>query len=120
MDRIRTTNHDGKEILVVDYCGLDAVAYKSLMAEAFRSLSARSPGSALVLTKVKGTRFAVGATEDIKAYSAAIRPYVKASAVVGLSTLQRVIYMAVKPFLTTGIESFGTEAEAKVWLARQG
>jgi hypothetical protein len=116
MDRIRTVAHKGKEILVLDYAGLDTDGYKAMMKEAIREISARAPSSALTVTVVTGTRFALGATENIRAYSEAIRPFVKASAVVGLSSLQRVVYLAVRPFLTSGIEAFGTMEEAKDWL----
>ncbi len=120
MERIRTEQYQGKRILIVDYGGLAADAYKPVMRDAIRAISAEPAGSTLLLTNVEGTRFTVGTADDLKAYSAAIRPYVKASAVVGLSALQRVIFVTVKPFLTQNLASFSTSIEARAWLASQG
>ena len=55
-------------------------------------------------------------TEDVKRYSQHNRPFVKASAVIGLSPMQRVIFMAVKPFLTQTIATFDDVASAPTWL----
>ncbi|HTN50798.1 MAG TPA: STAS/SEC14 domain-containing protein [Anaeromyxobacter sp.] len=119
MERIRTIEHAGKEILVFDYGGLDPDGYRQLMKDVIRTLSFRPPASVRTVTIVKGTRFGVGAADDIKAYSAAVRPYVRASAVVGLSALQRVIFHAVRPFLSSTLETFGSVEDAAAWLSQQ-
>ena len=74
------------------------------------------PNSVLLATVVTRARFGAGAAEHIKAYSRAIRPFVTASAVVGLSPLQRVIFSAVRPFLHATVRDFATLDEAKGWL----
>lgn len=109
MDRIYPFTYREKELLVIDYAGLDPDGYRALMKQAVRTITARPPNSVLALTIVKGTRFAVGTSDDVKAY-------LKASAVVGLSPLQRVIFLGLRPFLKTGIEPFSTELEAREWL----
>jgi len=67
---------------------------------------------------VTRARYGAGAAERLKAYSRAIRPHVRASAVVGLSPLQRVIFTAIRPFLHATVRDFATLAEAREWLVR--
>lgn len=45
------------------------------------------------------------------------KPYVKASAVVGLSGLQQIVYNGIMKITGREIKSFSTLAEAKDWLA---
>jgi hypothetical protein len=116
VERIRTLQHLGKEILVLDYSGLAAEAYMPVARLAMKEIARRPEGSLLTITNVKGTRFSVGTTEDIKRYSEHNRPYVKASAVVGLSPMQRVVFLAVKPFLTQTIATFDDVPSAMAWL----
>ena len=116
MERIRTLQHQGKEILVLDYSGLNADEYMPVARQAMKVIAAKPLGSALTITVLKGTRFSVGTTEDIKRYSQANKPHVKASAVVGLSAMQRVVFLAVKPFLTQTISTFDDVPSAITWL----
>jgi hypothetical protein len=117
MDRIRTTQHLGKEILVVDFSGLEATEYMQVANEAMRVIAGKAEKSVLTVTNVRGTRFSVGTSEDIKRYATHNRPYVKASAVVGLSAMQRVVFLAVKPFLAESVATFDNVPDALVWLA---
>jgi len=116
VERIRTLQHQGKEILVLDYSGLNAEEYMPVARLAMKEIARRPEGSVLTITNLKGTRFSVGTTEDIKRYSEHNKPYVKASAVVGLSAMQRVVYLAVKPFLTQNIATFDDIPSAITWL----
>jgi stage II sporulation SpoAA-like protein len=120
MDRIQTVTHKGKQIVVVDYGGLTATEYPAVMRRAMAFIAGLGKGEVLTATVVAGTRFGVGTTDDVKAYSAHIRPYVKASAVVGLSGLQKVIFATVRPFLSQNLQAFDDLEKAKEWLASQG
>ena len=77
------------------------------------------PKSLLILTDVTGTTFNTAAVEEMKHYSAFNTPFVKASAVVGLSGIKKIIYDAVIKVIGRAVMSFHTEAEALDWLARQ-
>ncbi len=120
MDRIQIVSHKGKQIVVVDFSGLSATEYPAVMHQAMRFIGGMNKGEVLTATVIEGTRFGVGTTDDVKAYSAHIRPYVKASAVVGLSGLQKVIFATVRPFLSQNLQSFDDLEKAKDWLASQG
>ncbi len=116
MDRVRTVQHKGRDILIVDYGGLTPTEYKPVMHQAIAHMQALPPRSVLLVTHVAGTRFGVGTTEDVKYYSDQIKPHLRGSAVVGLSGLQGMIFTAAKPFLSKGIRAFPTLAEAMDWL----
>jgi hypothetical protein len=119
MERIRKLTHLGKEVLVVDFSGLDADAYWPVAKQAMAVIAQAAPASLLTITVLKGARFSVGTSDDIKRYSQHNRPFVKASAVVGLSALQRVIFNTVRPFLTQDIATFDTLPEALAWLVQR-
>ena len=117
MERVRVESWLGKRIVVVD--GTDAAVdeYATVLRQGAAFLAQEPLGSVLLATVVTRARFGAGAAEHIKAYSRAIRPHVKASAVVGLSALQRVIFTTVRPFLHGSVRDFATLQEAKAWLA---
>lgn len=118
MDRVRTETWQGQRIFVVD--GTDAAAdeYAAILRQGAAQVTAEPPGSVLLATVVTRARFGTGAAEHLKAYSRAIRPHVKASAVVGLSPLQRVLFVSIRPFLHATVHDFATLAEARDWLVR--
>jgi hypothetical protein len=55
----------------------------------------------------------------MKRYSAANTPFVKASVVVGIGGLKRVLYQAVVKLSGRNIATLDTVDEAKDWLAAQ-
>lgn len=120
MDRIRSERHKGKQVVVVDCSGLGAADYPAVMRKGMAFIAALPKGQVLLATLVAGTRFGVGATEDVKTYSAHIRPYVKASAVVGMSGLQKVIFATARPFLHQNLQAFDDLEKAKDWLVTHG
>ena len=118
MDRVRAELYQGKRLVVVDGTDVPADEYAGLLRQGAAFVTGEPLGSVLLATVVTRARYATGAAEHIKAYSRAIRPHVKASAVVGLSPLQRVIFTTVRPFLHATVRDFGTLAEAREWLVR--
>lgn len=120
MERVRTETFRGKRLVIVDGTEVGADQYSDLLRRGAAAVAAEPPGSVLLATVVTNARYGRGAAEHIKAYSASIRPYVKASAVVGLSPLQRVIYWATKPFMHRTVTAFDSLDEAREWLASFG
>ncbi len=117
MERLRRLDHRGSVIHLVDLSDVSADEYPGELRRAAAVIAREPPGSVRLITYVKGARFGVGAGEHVKAYSAAIRPALKAGAVVGLSPLHRIIYVAVKPFLHSTVTAFDDLDSAKDWLA---
>ncbi|HUL58129.1 MAG TPA: hypothetical protein VLU43_02575 [Anaeromyxobacteraceae bacterium] len=116
-DRIRRIEHKGRTILVADFAGIGADRYAEVLRRAAASIAREPPASVRLITYVKDARFGVGAAEHVKNYSSAIRPALKAGAVVGLSPLHRIIFIAVKPFLHSTVTAFDGIEAAKDWLA---
>jgi hypothetical protein len=118
VDRVRIESYLGHRLVVVD--GTDALAeeYAGILRQGAMLVTGEPPGSVLLATVVTRARFGTGAAEHLKAYSRAIRPHVKASAVVGLSPLQRVLFVSIRPFLHATIRDFATLSEAREWLVR--
>ena len=118
MERVRAETYLGKRIVVVDGTDATAEEYADVLRQGATFLAGEPLGSALLATVVTRARYGAGAAERLKAYSRAIRPHVRASAVVGLSPMQRVIFTAIRPFLHASVRDFGTLAEAREWLVR--
>jgi hypothetical protein len=118
MTRVRSELHHGKKIIVVDGTDVPPTEYADVLRAGAAVIQREPPASVLLVTIVTRARFASGAAENVKAYSAAIKPHVKASAVVGLSALQRVIFTAVRPFMHSTVHEFRTFDEAVAWLTR--
>jgi len=118
MQRVRAETYQGKRIMVVDGTDATAEGYAEILREGAAAVTAEPAGTVLLATVVKGARYGAGAAERLKAYSRAIRPHVRASAVVGLSPMQRVIFNAIRPFLHASVRDFATLAEAREWLVR--
>ncbi len=117
LGRVREELHREKRIIVVDLTGLTPDRYQVVLAEAIARIKREPPGSVRLATVVKDVRFGVGAGEHARAYSTAIRPHVKAGAVVGLSPFSQVVFLAIKPFIHKSTTAFADLASAKEWLA---
>jgi hypothetical protein len=116
MERVRVEMWLGRRIVVVDGTDVTGDEYATTLRQVSAFVTQQPPNSVLLATVVTRARFGAGAAEHIKGYSRAIRPFVTASAVVGLSPLQRVIFSAVRPFLHATVRDFATLDDAKAWL----
>jgi hypothetical protein len=120
MDRVGFIRHGDATILRVDLSGPASVEDNlATIQQAKAVIGTHPPKSLLILTNVTGTVFNTKAVEEMKQYSAFNTPFVKASAVVGISGLAKIIYDAVVKVIARSVARFDTEAEALDWLARQ-
>lgn len=120
MERVRFITHNGVTVLKVDLShATDIETGLATLKEARAVIGTQPPRSLRLLTDVTGVGFNTKAVEEVKRYSAFNTPYVKASAIVGVSRLARVIFDAVVKVIGRDVVSFGTEAEALDWLAKQ-
>ena len=120
MERTRFIDHKGKRILLLDYAGMRDPQEAVREIRTSMELVARQPkGSLRVLTLVRDARYNAAVLQGMKELAAHNAPYVKASAVVGMSGLHRIAYQAVILFSKRNIRTFDDEAEALDWLATQ-
>jgi len=120
-ERLRKVTHRGRSILLTDYSGFIKWNDWRVLIEAEMRLMPREPlGSVRALAVFTGSRFSDDVFEAITKLALANRPYIKASALVGLSPLQRAIFL--KGIERTSRRDFGvfdTVEEALDWLAEQ-
>jgi hypothetical protein len=118
--RTRFIAHRGRRILLMDFSNVldpsDGLRY----IEEAKGVVARQPmRSVRTLVQVEGSHFDAQITGALKELALHNKPYVIASAVVGLSGLHRVILNAVTTFSERYIVTFSNADAAKDWLIQQ-
>jgi hypothetical protein len=121
MERTRFIEHRGKRILVLDYAGArDPDEAVASIHHSMEFIARQPPNSLVVMTLVRDARYNAAVLQAMKELAAHNAPYVKASAVVGMSGLHRIAYTAVLMFSKRNIKTFDAEEQALDWLATQG
>jgi hypothetical protein len=118
----RTTilTHKGKQICFLDFHDIQDTALALASIEEARQMVRRQPqGTVLTLTYVKGATFNREIVAELKELAAGNRPFVKAAAIVGMSGIQRAIYVAVTQFTGRRLPTFEGLEQAKDFLAGQ-
>jgi hypothetical protein len=118
-DRLKKISHRGCTILFTDYSNFSTFDEWKVLLDAERAMMpGERPGSVLALAVFTGSRLSASVFSAIKELSVINKPYVKASALVGLSSLQQAVFL--KGIERTSDRSFGlfdSVEEAKDWLA---
>jgi hypothetical protein len=115
-------NHKGKNILCLDIADLktqDKTDFHKHIENAKKKIQMQPHKSLLVITNVTNIRFDSEMANSMREYAAHNTPYVKASALVGVSGLQKIIVQAVKAFTGRDFYLANTMEEAKEWLVKQ-
>jgi len=117
-DRIKFINHGNQEILFLNFakCRIDEVS--TVIEEAKRVIRTRPEKSVLTLVDVTEMRFDDRVTQHMKEFTAHNKPYVRASAVIGVTGLKKIILDAVMLFSKRKFHTFDTVEQAKTWLAK--
>lgn len=120
MERVRYVTHKGARILEVDISYTRSVEENiDALHQATKLVGAWPPKSLLILTNVTKAHFNLKGVEEIKRFSAFNTPFVKASAVLGVDGIYRIIYEAIIKLTGRDIVCFDTEEQALDWLATQ-
>jgi hypothetical protein len=119
MSRVQFITHKGKRILYFDLSSCKIAEISAVVAEAKRTVAAQAPGSVLALTNVTDTELSKDSSAAIKDFTSHNKPFIKASAVIGVEGLRKVIYNAAMAFSGRTISAFATIEQAKDWLAAQ-
>lgn len=115
-------NHKGKTIFCLDIADLklrDKSEIQAHIEHAKKEIQKHLPKSLLIITKVSNTGFDTEVANLMKEYAKHNTPYVKASAVVGVSGLQKIILTAIKAATGRDFYLAKTEEEAREWLVKQ-
>lgn len=114
--------HNGRRILYIDFSNatLDQKEELRLVILASRkAISIHPPNSLLILTNVHNTKYDTEIAQVMKEYVAHNKPFVKKSAIVGLSGLQIVLYNTIMRFTGRQLSCFENEIKAKDWLVAE-
>ena len=120
MERTRFIEHNGKRILLLDFAGVrDPDEAIREVRNAMEVVARQPKKSLLVMTLVRDARYNAAVLQAMKELASHNEPYVRHSAVVGMSGLHRIAYQAVILFSKRSIKTFDQEAEALEWLVSQ-
>ncbi len=119
MERVKFIQHKGKVILLINCAGCSAEEVLPVIREAKAAIGTQRAGSVRALTDVTGACFDSAVSEAMKDLVLHNKPYVAASAIVGVIGLKQIIFRTVIRFSGRHIHSFETLSEAMDWLAAQ-
>ncbi len=114
--------YQGKKMFCLSVAGLQ-LSEKKLVAQlldsAKKEIRKHPQKSLLVITDVTNTGYDTEVATMFKDYAAHNTPFVKASAVVGISGLQKIILRAIITLTGRDFYLAATIEEAKEWLAKR-
>jgi hypothetical protein len=119
MGRVSIVTHRGKPIVFQDFSQVTTVEEGLRAIEDARAFVERQPGAVLVLTDVTGSTFDQRVVDAMRDLAQHHKPFVVASAIVGLSPIQRVVYATIVKITGRVIRPFTALEEAKDWLVEQ-
>ncbi|HEX3047488.1 MAG TPA: hypothetical protein VHY08_22240 [Bacillota bacterium] len=122
MGHIKTITHMGKSIVCSDLTNFN-VSDKRELQEAINEtkdhIAKQPPGSVLIITNVNQTHFDMEIIKMFIEYTSHNKPYIKASAVIGITGLLNIALNSVIKNTLRDIHTFDTEAQALDWLVEQ-
>lgn len=119
MSRVQFIEHKGKKILHMNFshCKPDEVLV--IIDQAKTVIGSQPPRSLFTLTDVTETGFNSKVSDSMKDFVNHNKPFIVASAVVGVTGLKQIIFNAVMKFSGRHLQAVNTVDEAKEWLVRQ-
>jgi hypothetical protein len=115
-------NYKGKNILCLNVSGLklkDKPEFRKYIESAEEQIRKHPLKSLLMVTNVTDTGFDTEVAAIMGEYATHNTPYVKASALVGVSGVQKVVLAAIKALIGRDFFLADTMDEAKEWLIQQ-
>lgn len=116
MSRTQQLEHKGKTIFYMDFSNAaHAAEIRDIMTESVQYIRTQPPCSVLTISNVTGMRFSNEIKELFNEFLKDNKPYIKASAVIGLNGLQ-LIFNGLLKITGRHINVFNSTEEAKEWL----
>ena len=120
MERVSFVKHKNKEILLVDISDIRNVNESiETLQNGTKLVKTQPPKSVLLLTNVSDTHYDPIGADAIKLYSKENTPFIKASAVVGVTGIKRLIFNTIVKMTGRDIKQFDEVEAAKDWLIEQ-
>ena len=113
--------HGGGQVLLLDFSGFTSASSALPTISAAREMVTRQAlASTFCLVDVTGSKFNSEVVDALKALASDNRPYVVASALIGVTGLMRVILDGVLAFTgRSNLKAFPTREDALAWLSAQ-
>lgn len=110
----------GKKVILVD-CSMKSVKTNEDVVKTLKqgseAVAACAKGSALIITDVTERSFDSKVSDEFKAYASRNTPYVKASVMLGLNGMQKIIFNAIITFTKREYYIAKSLEDAKTYLA---
>ena len=119
MSRVSTIEYEGVSIILIDWTELNLEGISELMEEARAIIHSSPPLSVLALSDFTDTRYDKATTDMLAEYAASNKPYMKASALVGITGMKKILYNVAKRISGRNFSLHETREEAIRWLASQ-
>jgi len=119
MERVQFIQHRGKKIMHINFADCKADEILAIIDQAKAAIRTQAKQSVLTLTDVTNTAFNSKVSDALKEFVVHNKPYVVASAVVGVTGLKQIIFNAVMKFSGRKLTAIDSLAEAKDWLAER-
>ncbi|MDD3804312.1 MAG: hypothetical protein PHW02_08030 [bacterium] len=120
MERIRNLEHKGKKIFFVDLKDSRVSAENiEIINSAKEMIMKMGEKSVLLLSDYTNAHYDIPAAEAMKEFSKNVTPYVKASAVLGVTGIKRILFNSVVKLTGRHIEIFDTMEDALNYLVEQ-
>ena len=116
MDTMKTIEHKGRNIVLLDFVNADTAAVLRKIEEYKEIIAWQNVRSLLVLTDVTRCEINKKTVQAFKDFTAHNRPYVTASATIGLSGSARIFVNIINQFSKRDIRHFSDPNSAKDWL----
>jgi hypothetical protein len=112
--------HNGKTIYYMDFSDIKSMGeINGVINEAVAYIRQQPPMSVLTLTNISNMHFNNEIKDLFQDFIKGNKPFVKAGAVVGLSSLQQILYNSLMKITGRNIKSISTIPAAKDWLTMQ-
>jgi hypothetical protein len=120
MPKVDFITHQGVRILVLDVSHTKNIDENIAAFNAGRELATKEPPKSVrLMTDVTQAHYTAEGVEVMKEFSKAVTPHIKASAVVGVSGIKRIIVQSIIKLTGRNIEILGSREKALDWLAGQ-
>lgn len=116
MERFKWDEINGKKVLYQDFSNLRKDEITALLNQSHKVIEQEGTKGIYVITNINSISFDRNTTKAFEDVSAQNKSYVKASALYGVGTWQKVAIEAVGKLTGREFSIFKTEEEAKKWL----
>jgi len=118
--RTKTISHHGITIFHMDFSKLTSEQeIKMVLEESKKHIRNQPPRSTIGLANIEEMHFNNQIKDLFMEFVKGNKPFMKASAIVGVSGLKQVVFNGIMKLTGRDVKSFANEIQAKDWLVQQ-